>query len=187
MAHDIKEYTEFLRGLGTDKVPHAGDGMFLAHLIGVYRDLEEWGCDEDICLGGMFHSIYGTELFQKFSLPIERRGEVQELIGKRAERLGYLNSAMDRDSFDAILEGALRGDGARHLLDRFTGENIELDERELEDLCRIHLCDWLEQLPRGRMWDYRRETYRRLAEHFGGIACEAYDRVFAEEDDGAST
>ena len=40
----------------------------------------------------MFHSIYGTERFQGFTLPLERRGEISALIGERAERLAYLNS-----------------------------------------------------------------------------------------------
>ena len=39
-----KAITDFLLGLGTDKVPHT-EKAFLAHLIGVYRDLESWGCD----------------------------------------------------------------------------------------------------------------------------------------------
>ena len=43
----------------------------------------------------MFHSIYGTEKFQGFTLPLERRAEVRALIGDRAERLAYLNCAKD--------------------------------------------------------------------------------------------
>ncbi|HEV3004962.1 MAG TPA: VanZ family protein, partial [Pirellulales bacterium] len=94
-----KQLTDFLVSLGTDKVPHTNE-VFLAHLIGVYRDLESWGCDDDLCRAGMFHSIYGTERFQRFSLPIDRRGEVRDLIGWRAEWLAYLNCFMDRASFD---------------------------------------------------------------------------------------
>src|SRR5258708_11425671 len=84
----FKQLTDFLVALGTDKVPHT-DEVFLAHLIGVYRDLKDWDCDEDVCRAGMFHSIYGTEKFQLFSLPLARRGEVRALIGERAERLAY--------------------------------------------------------------------------------------------------
>jgi len=185
MAGDIKRYTDYLRDLGTDQVPHSGDGAFLAHLIGVHRDLEAWGCDEDVCVGGLFHSIYGTEKFRRFSLPLERRGEVRQLIGERAERLAYLNSAMDRPSFDSLVETASHRSGPRHMLDRFTGQEIGLGETEFEGLCQIHLCDWLEQLPRGGEWGYRRAAYRHLAEHLGGIARAEYDRVFAEEVKGA--
>src|SRR5204862_4980019 len=78
---------DFLRGLGTEDVPHSGDKGFLAHLVAVFRDLEAWNCDRDVCRAGLFHSIYGTELFRRFSLPLERRDEVRALIGERAERI----------------------------------------------------------------------------------------------------
>ena len=174
MARDIKRYTDFLVRLGTDEVPHTG-GPFLAHLIAVYRDLESWGCEEPVCLGGMFHSIYGTETFQRFSLPLERRGEVRDLIGERAERLGYLNAAMVRESFDSILEGS----GLLRMVDRFTREELALSQQEFENLCEIHLCDWLEQVPRSKNWSYRRDAYGRMAAHLGGVAREAHDRVYA--------
>jgi hypothetical protein len=173
----FKQLTDFLVSLGTDKVSHTNE-IFLSHLIGVYRDLEAWGCDDDLCRAGMFHSIYGTERFQRFSLPLSRRGEVRDLIGPRAERLGYLNCAMDRASFDR----AVFNDGDTYrIVDRITGEDIELDRAELNDLCRVHLCDWLEQVPRSKEWDYRRAAYRRMAERLGGVAQEAYDRVFELE------
>lgn len=179
MARDIQRLTDFLLGLGTDQVPHAGDGNFLAHLVAVHRDLEAWGCEEAVCLAGLFHSIYGTEKFQRFSLPLERRDDVRELVGERAERLAYLNSAMDRPSFDAILEA--EADGPRRMVDRFRGEEAELTPEDFDDLCRVHLCDWLEQVPRTTDRGYRRAAYRRLADHLGGVAREAYDRVFGLE------
>ena len=54
----------------------------------------------------MFHSIYGTEKFQGFTLPLERRHEIRALIGDRAEYLAYLNCAMDRASFDRAVDQA---------------------------------------------------------------------------------
>ena len=99
MDKDFKRLTDFLVGIGIEQIPHT-QKSYLAHLIAVYRDLESLGCAEDVCRAGMFHSIYGTEKFQGFTLPLERRGEVRELIGERAERLAYLNCAMDRASFD---------------------------------------------------------------------------------------
>ena len=179
----FKQLTDFLVSLGADKVPHTNE-VFLAHLIGVYRDLETWGCDGDLCRAGMFHSIYGTERFQRFALPLARRGEVRELIGPRAERLAYLNCVMDRASFD---RAAFEGGDRYTIVDRISGEQVELPRDEYDDLCRVHLCDWLEQVPRSKEWDYRRPVYRRLAERLGGVAQEAYDRVFATEEATAST
>ena len=42
---------------------HAGV-KFLEHLQGVQRVLESWGEPNAVSLAGLFHSIYGTELFQ---------------------------------------------------------------------------------------------------------------------------
>lgn len=173
----FKQLTDFLVALGTDKVPHTNE-VFLAHLIGVYRDMQAWGCDDELCRAGMFHSIYGTEKFKAFSLPLDRRPEVRELIGDRAERLAYFNSAMDRSSFD---RAALQDGESYRIIDRLNGEEIELARNEFDDLCRVHLCDWLEQVPRSQQWDYRRDAYRRLADRLGGVALQSYQRVFAQE------
>lgn len=176
MDPNYRPMIDFLRSLGTEEVQHSGDKGFLAHLIGVFKDLEAWGCDRDVCRAGLFHSIYGTELFRRFSLPLERRAEVQALIGERAERIAFVNCLMDRSTFDALLES----DGPYQIRNRETGETMELSRRDYDDLVTMHLCDWLEQVPRSQNWDYRRDAYRRMASRLGGIAQEAYDRVYAE-------
>jgi hypothetical protein len=181
MANGFKHLTDFLVGLGVEQVGHTGKS-YLAHLIGVYRYLEARGCPEEVCGAGMFHSIYGTELFQGFKLPLERRPEVRALIGERAERLAYLNCAMDRASFDRAND---RAEGPYRITDRLTGEVVELSREDFDDLCRVHLYDWLEQVPRSQRWDYRRAGYRRAAERLGGVAKESYDRVFAAEPAGS--
>ncbi len=167
----------YLQRLGTAEVEHT-HGTYLGHVAGLYRDLKAWDCPEDVCLAGMFHSIYGTEIFRSFSLPLEGRLEVRELIGERAERLAYLNSAIDYASFDRLVE---RGSPPYAMRDRFTGAEIEMSPEDFGDLCRIHLCDRLEQAPRSKDWDFRPETFRRLAERLGGVAKQAYDRVYASE------
>ncbi len=183
MDRDWKRLTDFLVGLGIEDVGHTNKS-YLAHLVGVYRYMEERGCPEELCRAGMFHSIYGTELFQGFKLPLEQRPEVRALIGERAERLAYLNCAMDRASFDRAAE---RDGGPYRFRDRLTGAEVELSPEDFDDLCRVHLYDWLEQVPRSRWWDYRRAGYRRLAERLGGVAQEWYDRVFAAETAGSGS
>ncbi|MBC8116948.1 MAG: hypothetical protein H7062_21335 [Candidatus Saccharimonas sp.] len=175
MDSDYRRMVDFLVGLGTDSVPHTGEKGFLAHLIGVYRDLESWGCDRDVCRAGLFHSIYGTQLFQQFCLPLDRCGEVRQLIGERAERLAFVNCVMDRPSFDRLI----RSSGPYRIIDRLSGETIELNEQDFDDLCVVHLCDWLEQVPRSLQWDYRRQAYHDLSERLGGIAQESFNRVYA--------
>ncbi len=178
MSAELKPITDFLVKLGIDQVPHT-EKSYLGHLIAVHRDLRSWGCPEDVCLGGMFHSIYGTEMFQGFKVPLEQRGELRQLIGERAERLGYLNCAMDRPTFDRNFERAGGpADGPFRWRDRVTGEELELSAADFRDLTRIHVCDWLEQVPRSKKWDYRRGAYRAMALWLGGVAQAAYDRVF---------
>ena len=177
MDRDWKRLTNFLVEIGVEQVPHTHKS-YLAHLIAVYRILEEQGFPEEVCRAGMFHSIYGTERFRGFTLPPERRGEVRALIGERAERLAYLNCAIDRASFDHAAEQTAEPFRIR---DRITGEEVQLTRQDFDDLGRVHFFDWLEQVPRSREWDYRRPAYRRLAERLGRSAVESYDRVFAQE------
>ncbi len=177
MAGDFKRLTNFLVELGIEKIGHTRK-TYLGHLIAVYRFLEEQGCDEELCQAGMFHSIYGTERFRGFTLPLERRPEVRALIGERAEWLAYLNCAMDRASID---RAAVQQTEPYRIVDRITGEEVALSRRDLDDLCRIHLFDWLEQVPRSQEWDYRRAAYRNMAERLGPEVVALYDRVFAQE------
>ena len=181
MDRDYKRLTEFLVGMGIEQVPHT-DKSYLAHLIAVYRLLESQGYPEDVRRAGMFHSIYGTEKFQGFTLPLERRDEVRALIGDRAERLAYLNCAMDRPTFDRALSQP--GEPYR-FVDRITGEAVELSRADFDDLCRVHLFDWLEQVPRSREWDYRRAAYRKMAERLGPAAEEDYERTYEREESAA--
>lgn len=178
MGGSVKALTDYLIGLGIEAVPHTGK-TYLAHLVNVYRLMESRGCDAELCRAGMFHSIYGTEAFQGFKIDLEHRAELRALLGERAERLAYLNCAMDRASFDR----AVQADAEPHrFTDRITGADVELPRADFDDLCRVHLYDWLEQVARSRFgWGYRRAAYRRMAERLGGAAAAAYAQVFAAE------
>lgn len=181
MSESFKRLTDFLVAEGVEQVGHTGKS-YLAHLIGVYKLMEAHGCTEEVCQAGMFHSIYGTQRFQGFKLALERRPAVRALIGERAERLAYLNCAMERASFDRAVEQS--GDRCT-LTDRLTGEEVSLTREDFDDLCRIHLYDWLEQVPRSREWDYRRQAYRDMAARLGEPAQRTYEHVFAAESAGA--
>lgn len=177
MEATFKDCTDFLVDLGIEQVGHTGK-TYLAHLIGVHGFIKKRSCPEELCRAGLFHSIYGTELFQGFKLPVERRDDVRALIGTRAEQLAYLNCAMDRDSFDAVVDSA---EEIVRFRDRLTGAEVRLERVDFDDLCRVHLYDWLEQVPRCERWDYRRSAYRRMAERIGPEALTIYDEVFAQE------
>jgi hypothetical protein len=178
MNTTYKDLTKFLVDLNIEAVPHTQKN-YLAHLLAVYRFMKDEGCTEELCRAGMFHSIYGTQQFQGFKLPLESRADVRQLIGERAEKLAYLNCAMQRETFDE----AVHGEGPCYRFrDRIADEAVELTRQDFDDLCRVHLYDWLEQAPRSRFgWDYRRAAYRRMAERLGPEAVATYERVFAAE------
>lgn len=178
MTASIKPLTDFLLGLGIERVPHTQKN-YLAHLISVYNFMRSYGTEEELCLAGLFHSIYGTERFQGFKLPLDRRDELAAMIGPRAERLAYWNCFMDRSSLDRLLE---QPDGPYPLRNRETGETMTLSREEFDDLCRVHLFDWLEQVPRSSFgWGYRRAAYQQMAERLDDQARQAYRDVFAQE------
>jgi len=183
MDSELKRMADFIRDVGATDVSHS-ERTYLAHAVGVHNDLKRWGCDDDLAKAAVFHSIYGTELFQRFTLPLERRGEVRELIGERAEWFAYLNCAMNREEFD---KAVFQTEGPYFLHDRFTGERVPMSESDFNELVRMHLCDWLEQVHHSRMWDYRRAAYRQMAQRLGGIAEKEYQQVFAQENTETAT
>jgi hypothetical protein len=140
--------------------------------------MKAWNGTPELCRAALFHSIYGTQGFQGFTLPLDRQPELQTLIGDYAEKLAYLNCFMDRASLD---DQVTQAEGPYTIIHRVTGEPMMLTKGEYADLIRLHLCDWLEQAPRAHQWNYRRTAYRQMAERLGGVALAAYDRVFALE------
>jgi len=54
---------------------------------------------------------------------LESREQVRRMIGERAEKLGYLNCAMDRATFDAAAE---ENGETYHFVDRITREIIDV-------------------------------------------------------------
>ena len=56
---------------------------------------------------------------------------------------------------------------------------MDVDSNDFHDLCVVHMCDWLEQVPRSQEWTYRRDAYRQMAEWLGGVALESFEQVYA--------
>jgi len=177
METKFKDLTNYIIALGAADISHS-DKTYLAHAIGVYNDMKAWNGTDELCRAALFHSIYGTQGFQSFTLPLERQPELRALIGDDAEKIAFANCFMDRASLDAQLT---QTEGPYTIINRVTREEFSLSKAEYDDLIQIHLCDWLEQVPREQKWDYRRVAYRQMAERLGGVALTAYDKVFALE------
>jgi hypothetical protein len=63
------------------------DTPFDEHLMGLRSVMRKWGADEEMEDAAALHSIYGTQGFSGFKLPVTERAIVREFIGARAERL----------------------------------------------------------------------------------------------------
>lgn len=56
---------------------HTGSEAFDEHLRGVQSVLRYWGAPSYLYNAGLFHSIYGTEGFQGYSLPLTERDKIR--------------------------------------------------------------------------------------------------------------
>ena len=154
---------EFLASIGTADTPHGSRvdatgkpaGSFFDHLTGAEDQLREWGCTEAVCMAGLFHSVYGTEGFQGFTLPLSDRPKVREVIGERAERIAFYNCVMDRHSLDTLARAAAAAGasaaGPLRLRVRPNSpagksgrQHYELSERDFLELMMVVLADHLE-------------------------------------------
>lgn len=178
----------------------------LQHLVGVQSVLRSWGAEEHLCNAALFHSIYGTEGFQAFSLPLSHRAELADLIGPDAERLAWIFCMVDRATVDATLptsaeqlqqyEASPPTFYARTELGAFP---IPCKSRqEWIDFLTLTLADWLEQVegaatkevprpvedgvlwPLGEAWAYRRAAYAAMARLLGEQGIDAAPRMHAE-------
>lgn len=177
----VSELIDFLHSLGTAEIDHSGHD-FLTHLKAVHDLLDKHDAGPELAAAGLFHSIYGTEKFQGFSLPLTERARVRSLIGERAEFVAWLNCIMDRATFDAAVSAALAGERTLSISDRDGNPPIELTVDQLRDLATVHLFDWLEQVERSEFgWGYRRNAYREMATLVGSDAEALYEDVFSRE------
>ena len=67
---------------------YAGED-FYKHLVAVQEVMRSLGACTDLINAGLFHSIYGTQGFQAFTVPLTQRPEIQKIVGERAELLCY--------------------------------------------------------------------------------------------------
>ena len=93
-----------------NNVPHSGSSFF-GHLYNTFFILKQHGLGEDVCIGGMFHAIYGTEAFM-YNIVIDRE-TVKSEIGEYAENLVWLFSQKNRA--DVIIRNSLELDNSTRL------------------------------------------------------------------------
>lgn len=162
------------------KVPesliHMKGRTYVDHLLGVHAGLTTWLLPLKVRLGGLLHSIYGTERFGAFRIPLDRRSEVADVVGVEAELLAYANCAISREDFDTYAPR-----GFRKFPSRFGGEINFTDAEEFRYFCAIHLCDWLDQVELTKEWEYRFSSYSWIANFLGGPPLTAFHWVYRNQ------
>ncbi|MBT2419147.1 hypothetical protein J7F01_03285 [Streptomyces sp. ISL-22] len=138
MSTPTERAESLLRDLGAETVPHPG-GTLLTHLRRVRSRLAGWNARPALQLAGLCHAFYGTDGFPTALLPLDRRGELVEVIGAEAESIVYFYGACDREATYPNL--AARGSDFR---DRFTGRSPTPDPRLRRDLAELTAANELD-------------------------------------------
>ena len=134
------ELIGLLIDLNTDSRSHT-QGTLIEHLEQTYELLKQWNNPNYVCLAGLFHSIYGTQIYKQQSLGLDKRDLIKNAIGIEAEYLAYLFCIMDRTNFYNNLDSSR----VRNLQD---GSNILISEKSKRNLCEILVANELEQQKR---------------------------------------
>ena len=89
-----KNFKEYLLHNQTKDVYHGDKSSLYDHLVGTYNILCATNAPSEVSIAGLFHSIYGTNIFRHVS--VTNRDEVKNLVGEKAERLVWLFSVLPR-------------------------------------------------------------------------------------------
>ena len=133
------KYLDLLKEFNTDKNPHTNRTLS-NHLIRTYDILEKWDNTKEICLAGLFHSIYGTRVYKISSIDFSKRKYIESIIGKRAEELVYLFCVTDRRE-----DGNLIEKNQIILKDIIHNKEIHISKNDLYALIEIEFANILEQ------------------------------------------
>lgn len=86
---DYRKEKNFLIEVGCKDLPHTGRTLY-DHLVGTADKLIEYKRPDHEVKAALFHSIYGTEIYQRSKSLNITRDSIRELIGEKAETLAYI-------------------------------------------------------------------------------------------------
>ena len=160
---DERHITFLKNELRTNETRHSKVRTLFDHLTGTYSLLKKWEDPQWICDAGLYHSIYGTQIFKKKSFPLEKRHVLRELIGERAEYLAYLFCVTDRpgvllsiaesDTFQSDVDNTL----VYPMEDKVAGGTISVDKKTIIELLEMESANMMDQNVKSK------KLYRRLA------------------------
>ena len=123
---------EFLRARIDRDVAHSWSSL-LEHLLGTREMLVSWEAELTVCTAGLFHSVYGTESFDRATIDRSEREAVRLMIGEEAEQIVYLFSIMTGESFEASI-----GEARTHRIkDRIDDRWIMVSHPVFVRLCNL--------------------------------------------------
>jgi hypothetical protein len=125
-----------LQALGADAFAHV-NGSLAVHLRGTEALLRRWGNREAVCLGGLYHAVYGTDRITGSLADLGMREAIAEVIGAEAESLAYLYGACARKTFHPRI-------GTPDQLmfaDRFAHCEYPIAASQLRDLCEMTVAN----------------------------------------------
>lgn len=163
IGNDFESYLKFLRQYSADKNPHS-TGSLMDHLLGTCEILRQWDASHEICLAGLFHSVYGTESYVERLVGLNLRNDVAKLIGEDAELIAFLFGVMEKETFYDNLRLASKN---RSVICRIDGKVLNISERQFIGLCHIILANWFEQrlrLPQ-KYHFMRKEEFKLMLPH----------------------
>lgn len=126
----------------TSNLPHARRRTLSAHLRGTREILRVWRQPMWVQLGGLFHSIYGTDQYKNNALTTSQRNDLRRLISARAERLAYLFAASRKQD---IVAAASDHRAPVRLSDRLTAGHNLVSAEELFGLLILLMANKAEQ------------------------------------------
>ena len=134
-------HSALLDELGAHRTSHSRRTL-LDHLQGTQDLLEEWVNPPVVCVAGLFHSVYGTYIFDQQSADFSMRQRIRDIVGTHAERLIYAFCVSDRRSFYEHL-----GEPCCRLPDIVHDSHVELDGADLTALIEIEVANVVDQIP----------------------------------------
>lgn len=171
-------HSALLKELGAHRTSHSRRTL-LAHLTGTQNLLEEWGNPPVVCVAGLFHSVYGTYIFDQQSADFSMRKRIRDAIGTHAERLVYAFCVSDRRCFYEHL-----GETACRLPDIVHDRELTIDSADLAALIEIEVANVVDQVPfRSRKkalaaTDLYESVFARSRDYISPHAAKAAERCF---------
>ncbi len=121
--------------------------FFIDHLLRVSFILEDWGCDSDAVLCGLFHSVYGTASFSHATLKWSERDKLRAVIGDDAEELVYMFCTTSAKEVWAEVKRSVKENAPEsfELGNSHTKGLHQVSARQLAQLAEVKLANQAEQ------------------------------------------